>query len=241
MGLGNGVLRLEGISKSFGATQALLNVDLTLHKNEILALIGDNAAGKSTLLKIIAGILKPDTGSIYVGGEKREFKSPMDARKCGIEMVFQDFMLCPNLDVVANIFLGREITSAQILNRKEMEKMLKSKLQEIGFDIPFLNRKARFLSGGQQQMVSILRTLMFNPRILLLDEPTANLSAAASEQVMRVVKKLSATTSIIYVTHDLGSVIKYSDRIVVLRRGQVIAERKPQETDAVELLRLIRL
>ena len=234
-------LRLEGISKSFGAIQALLDVNLTVYKNQILALIGDNAAGKSTLLKVIAGILKPDKGSISVDGVESAFKSPMDARKCCVEMVFQDFMLCPNLDVVMNVFLGREITSAQILNVREMEKVLKSRLQEIKFDIPFLKRKAKFLSGGQQQMVSILRTLTFNPSILLLDEPTANLSAATSAQVMEFIKRISVNTSIVYVTHDLASVIKYSDRIIVLRRGEIIAERIPHETDPIELLRLIRL
>lgn len=239
--MSNEILELEKVSKNFGAIEALKDVNLSLYRNEILALIGDNAAGKSTLLKVVAGVLKPDSGKILIDGVERKFNSPMDARRFGIEMVFQDFMLCPNLNVIENVFLGREIVSGQILKRKDMERVLLSKLQEIKLDIPFLNRKVRYLSGGQQQMVSILRALIFNPQILLLDEPTANLSAAASEFVMNFIKKLSSNKSIIYVTHDLESVMRYSDRIVVLRRGQVIAERTPPETNTDELLKLIRL
>lgn len=241
MGSKTEACRLEDVSKSFGAVQALLNVNLTVYDKEILALIGDNAAGKSTLLKVVAGILQPDKGKLFIHGIEKEFKSPMDARKCRIEMVFQDFMLCPNLSVVDNVFLGREITYLQFLNSREMERELETRLKDIGFNFPFLKRKSKYLSGGQQQMVSILRTLLFDPSLLLLDEPTANLSAATSEQVMGFIRKIKEKAAMIYVTHDLGSVIKYADRIVILRRGEIIAERMPQELDTNELLRLIRL
>ncbi len=238
-------LRLEEVSKSFGAIQALSDIDFTLYGHEIAALVGDNAAGKSTLLKAVAGIYKPDKGKMFLEGREVEFKSPMDARKNGIEMVFQDFMLCPDLDVTSNVFLGREKTALQVLRKKEMEKVVRSKLEEIKFDIPFLRRKVKFLSGGQQQMASILRTLMFEPRILLLDEPTASLSAAASAEVMEFIRRLKEKISIIYVTHDLPSVIKYSDRITVLRAGRIVAERKPREADPEvlthELIKLMRL
>jgi len=235
------VLRLNRLSKSFGAIRALSDVDFTLYAGEISALVGDNAAGKSTLLKIVAGIYRKDEGEMFLGGEEVEFKSPMDARRAKIEMVFQDFMLCPDLDVASNMFLGKEFTTFQVLKRREMEKMVKSRLEEVKFDIPFLKRKVKFLSGGQQQMVGILRALLFEPKILLLDEPTASLSASASMQVMEFLRKLREKISMIYVTHDLPSVIKYSDRIIVLRAGKVVAERKPSETDPIELVKLMRL
>jgi ABC-type sugar transport system ATPase subunit len=237
------ILRVEGISKSFGAIRALSDVSLTLHKGELLAIIGDNGAGKSTLLKIIAGVYPPDSGKIFLEKKEVRFRSPMDARKAGIEMVFQDFMLCPDLNVMQNVFLGREIVSGEFLNYKIMKKILREKLKELKFDIPSIEKKVRFLSGGQQQMVAILRTLMFDPKVLLLDEPTANLSAGASEEVMNFVKQLIRTRMIggIYVAHDLNAIIKYSDRILVMRSGRIIAEKMPEETNPVELVRLMRL
>ena len=237
------ILRVEGISKSFGAIRALSDVSLTLHKGELLAIIGDNGAGKSTLLKIIAGVYPPDSGKIFLEKKEVRFRSPMDARKAGIEMVFQDFMLCPDLNVTQNVFLGREIVSGEFLNYKIMKKILREKLKELKFDIPSIEKKVRFLSGGQQQMVAILRTLMFDPKVLLLDEPTANLSAGASEEVMNFVKQLIRARMIggIYVAHDLNAIIKYSDRILVMRSGRIIAEKMPEETNPVELVRLMRL
>ena len=237
------VLVLEDITKRFGAITAVSDVDLTLYKGELLGLIGDNAAGKSTLLKIIAGVYKPDAGRIILENEEVQFDSPMDARLRGIEMVFQDFMVCPELDVISNVFLGREMTKGQFLKRRLMERILKEKLKELKFDIPSLKKKVKFLSGGQQQIVAILRTLLFNPKILLLDEPTANLSAMAAMEVMSFIRKLIKQRNIsgIYVAHDLPSIIKFSDRILVMRSGKIIAEKKPDETDPLELIKLMRL
>ena len=237
------VLRVEHLTKRFGAIEAVSDVTMSLYKGELLAIVGDNGAGKSTLLKTIIGVYKPDGGKIYLDGKEVRFETPMDARRNGIEMVFQDFMLCPELDVVSNVFLGREITSNQVLRRKLMKKLLKKKLEEIKFELPDLSKRVKFLSGGQQQIVAILRTLMFNPRILFLDEPTANLSAAASAEVMSFIRSLikERNISAIYVAHDLPSIIKYSDRILVMRTGKIIAERLPQETSPVELVKLMRL
>jgi len=237
------ILVLEDITKRFGAITAVSDVDLTLYRGELLGLIGDNAAGKSTLLKIIAGVYKPDAGRIILENEEVQFDSPMDARLRGIEMVFQDFMVCPELDVVSNVFLGREIAKGHFLRRKLMEKILKERLKELKFDIPSLKKKVKFLSGGQQQIVAILRTLLFNPKILLLDEPTANLSAMAATEVMSFIKELIKQRNIsgIYVAHDLPSIIKFSDRILVMRSGKIVAERKPNETDPLELVKLMRL
>jgi len=232
------LLRVEDVSKSFGAIQALKEVNLSLYQNEIIGLVGDNAAGKSTLLKVIAGIYKPDEGRLILEGREVKFKSPIESRSSGVEMVFQDFMLCPDLDIICNVFLAREKTNYQILNRKAMEKAIKPTLGEIKFEFGSFRRKVRYLSGGQQQMVSILRACSFQPKIMLLDEPTASLSASASSEVLQFITKLKERHSMIYVSHDLPSVIKHSDRIVVLRAGRVVAERKPDETDPVDLIRL---
>ncbi|MEM2189144.1 MAG: ATP-binding cassette domain-containing protein [Nitrososphaerota archaeon] len=237
------ILRAEGISKSFGAIRALSDVTFYLYRGELLAIIGDNGAGKSTLLKIIAGVYPPDSGKIFLEKKEVKFANPMEARKAGIEMVFQDFMLCPDLNVVQNVFLGREITSNEFLNNKVMKKLLKEKLKDLKFDIPSIEKKVRFLSGGQQQMVAILRALLFEPKILLLDEPTANLSAAASEEVMTFIRQLIKARNIsgIYVAHDLNAIIKYSDRILVMRSGRIVAEKTPAKTNPVELVKLMRL
>lgn len=243
MSLDNEMLRVEGVSKSFGAIRALSDVTFSLYRGELLAIIGDNGAGKSTLLKVIAGIYPPDSGKIFLERREVRFANPMEARRAGVEMVFQDFMLCPDLNVVQNVFLGREITSNEFLNNKLMKKILQEKLKALKFDIPSIEKKVRFLSGGQQQMVAILRALLFDPKVLLLDEPTANLSAAASEEVMSFIRQLIKMRNIsgIYVAHDLNAIIKYSDRILVMRTGRIIAERLPSETNPMELVRLMRL
>ncbi|MDH5377929.1 MAG: ATP-binding cassette domain-containing protein [Gammaproteobacteria bacterium] len=231
------LLRAENISKNFGAIQALRQVNLILYQNEIVGLVGDNAAGKSTLLKVIAGIYKPDEGRLFLGGREVRFKSPIESRSNGVEMVFQDFMLCPDLDIISNVFLGREKTNYQVVNRKAMRKAIEPILEETKFEFGSFRRKVRYLSGGQQQMVSILRACAFRPKILLLDEPTASLSASASIELLQFLTKLKERHSMIYVSHDLPNVIKHSDRIVVLRAGTVVAEKNPDETDPVDLIK----
>lgn len=160
------VLETYDVHKNFGAVEALAGVDFSLEKGEIVGLVGDNAAGKSTLLKTVFGIYRPDKGKILLEGQKVDFKSTLEARSWGIEMVFQDFMLCPELDVASNIFLGREMTRVKVLlARKKMKESAKQIIARENWDLD-LNRKVMQLSGGQQQFTSILRIFMFNPKIV---------------------------------------------------------------------------
>ena len=234
------LLETRDLRKNFASVQALTGVNLSLGRGEIVGLVGDNAAGKSTLLKLIFGIYTPDHGEILVEGHKANFKSPLEARNWGIEMIFQDFMLCPELDVASNAFLGREITELKVLlAKKRMEQMVKQATErEKWLD---LNVKKRImeLSGGQQQFTSILRALMANPKLILLDEPTASLSPKASGTLVERLRAIREkdNVSMVYVSHKLPEVISVSDRIVVLRLGQVAAEIKSEEATPENLIK----
>jgi ABC-type sugar transport system ATPase subunit len=237
--MGKLLLKMRNISKNFGPIQALRDVNFDLRKGEIVGLVGDNAAGKSTLLKTIYGIHRPDRGKIFLEGRRVDFKSPREARNWGIEMVFQDFMLCPELDVVSNAFLGREITKLKmLLIRKKMEEMAKRIVEQEGLGID-VSRKVMELSGGQQQLTSILRIFLFNPKIVLLDEPTASLSASASAEIIEQLKRMKKKVGMIYVSHKLPEVISISDRIVVLRRGEVAGEVKSKKATPLILIKKI--
>jgi D-xylose transport system ATP-binding protein len=217
-------------------------VNITLRYNEILALIGDNAAGKSTLLKTLAGVHKLDSGTIRIEGEGVQIHRPLDARLLGIETIYQDFMLAPNLDVTKNIFLGRELTVSprlQWLKRKRMETSAAKLLQDLGFSIP-LHTRVENLSGGQQQIVAIARALLDPPKVILMDEPTASLSVNAIQRFLVQVKELkSRGCSIIYVNHRLPDIMEVADRIVIIRTGRIVAERVKSETSIEELVRLM--
>jgi ABC-type sugar transport system ATPase subunit len=230
---------MKDISKSFGHIKALSNVDLTLGYREILGLVGDNAAGKSTLLKTLAGVHTADDGDILIEGKKVEIKRPIDARKLGIETIYQDFMLAPNLDITKNIFLGRERTGLSFLGKlkkKEMDNEAVKVLDELGFSMPLRTRVLN-LSGGQQQTVAIARALLHPPKVILMDEPTASLSVAAIERFLQLVKDLKEKgCSIIYVSHRLPDVLEVADRIVVLRTGKMVTEKKTSETDIEEIV-----
>jgi ABC-type sugar transport system ATPase subunit len=233
------ILKCVNISKRFGAIQALDKVTFELQRGEVIGLVGDNAAGKSTLLKIIAGYYKPDSGEIYLNGKRVEFHSPLEARLSGIEMVYQQLLLAPNLGVVDNVFLGREEKLMGILlNRKKMRERVKQILTTLGgHDIP-LDSKVYTLSGGQQQIVAISRIFASNPYIILLDEPTAALSVKAAEHVLKVVKELSRRgISIIYVSHRLPDVLSVAHRVMLLRRGKVVFIRPVEEVTEHDIIR----
>lgn len=234
-------IKIEGIKKSFGSIKALKNINFELSDQEIIGLVGDNAAGKSTLLKIISGAYQQDEGSIYIEGEKVNIKNPIDAQKCGIEIVYQDFMLAPNLDIAANIFLGRELyKNWGFMNKLEKERMKNKSektLEKLGFDMDIKSNVSN-LSGGQQQTVAIARALHFDPAMILMDEPTASLSLGAVEELLEQIKKVrDHGASIIYVSHRIPEVIEIADRILVLRRGEIVKELDPEKTNVTEIVK----
>ena len=228
------VVELRNITKHFGAVQALRGVDLVLRHNEVLGLVGDNAAGKSTLMKVLSGAYIPDGGDILIDGNKTEFASPMDARRQGIEMVYQDFALANNLDVAANVFLGREAVTTQvgpigIMNARYMEQEAQQLLNRLKIDIASVRLKVERLSGGQRQSVAIARATAFNAKVIIMDEPTAALSVAAIDKVLGLVRELKAQgASIIIISHRLEDIYQVSDRMIVLRQGRKVSDTPVQ-------------
>lgn len=233
------VVEMRNIKKSFGAVEALRGVDLTLHHNEVLGLMGDNAAGKSTLMKVLSGAYYPDEGEIYIEGKRVNFSSPMDARRKGIEMVYQDYALSNNLDVVANVFMGREVVRVSlgpfdIMDFRHMEQETRSLLDRLKIDIPSIRQKVERLSGGQRQAVAIARATAFDAKVIIMDEPTAALSVAAIEKVLELVRQLKAQgSSIIMISHRLEDIYQVSDRMIVLRQGRKVSDT-PVEGDIQE-------
>jgi len=228
------VVELRNITKHFGAVQALRGVDLMLRRNEVMGLVGDNAAGKSTLMKVLSGAYIPDGGDILIDGNKTEFASPMDARRQGIEMVYQDFALANNLDVAANVFLGREAVTTQvgpigIMNARYMEQEAQQLLNRLKIDIASVRLKVERLSGGQRQSVAIARATAFNAKVIIMDEPTAALSVAAIDKVLGLVRELKAQgASIIIISHRLEDIYQVSDRMIVLRQGRKVSDTPVQ-------------
>jgi D-xylose transport system ATP-binding protein len=217
------VLELRGISKSFGSVQALTDVDLDVHRGEVLALVGDNGAGKSTLIKCVAGIHAADSGEILFEGEQVHISTPKDAARLGIEVVYQDLALCDNLDVVANMYLGRETHDAfQRLREPEMEQRTASTLKGLAVTtIRSIRQQVATLSGGQRQSVAVARAVMWNSKLVILDEPTAALGVAQTEQVLALVNRLAEQgLSVVLISHNLHDIFETAHRITVLRLGR---------------------
>ena len=236
-------LEMEKISKSFGAINALQGVDFFIKPGEAVGLMGDNGAGKSTLVKIIAGNFLPTTGSIVIEGKKISFTSPLDARKFGIEIVYQDLALCDNLTAAANVFLGREMRSGigpfSLLRHKEMNKRASALFQELKSETR-ANDLVERMSGGQRQAVAIARTRLSEPKLVLLDEPTAAISVRQVAEVLARIKQLRDTGhAVILVSHRMGDVFEVCDRIAVLRRGRKIADKPIEKTSPEEVTGLI--
>lgn len=224
------VVEMRNIKKSFAAVQALRGVDLTLHKNEVLGLVGDNAAGKSTLMKVLSGAYIPDEGEILIDGNKSHMTNPLDARRLGIEMVYQDLALADNLDVTANVFLGREMVSTQVgpmgvMDSRRMEQESQRLLDRLKIDIPSVRLLVERLSGGQRQAVAIARATAFNSKVIIMDEPTAALSVAAISKVLDLVRELKTQgASIIIISHRLEDIYSVCDRMVVMRHGRKVRD-----------------
>ena len=233
-------ISLRGIHKTFGSVEALRGVDLDVAQGECLGLIGDNAAGKSTLTKVISGTYVPDQGSILIDGEMVQFATPADARARAIEMVFQDLSLCDHIDVMGNLFLGRELTDWSFLDQRGMHIKAREMLNDLDIRIPKLNAKVAQLSGGQRQAIAIARAASFNPSVLIMDEPTSALAVAEVEAVLRLIKRLKARgVSVILITHRLQDLFRVCDKVAVMYEGTKVAERSISDTNLEDLVTLI--
>jgi simple sugar transport system ATP-binding protein len=233
-------ISLSNICKTFGSHQALRGVDLDIYAGECLGLVGDNAAGKSTLTKVISGTYIPDGGSISIDGQVVHLTGPADARDRNIEMVFQDLSLCDHVDVVGNLFLGRELTKGPFLDRPRMEAEARGMLDALEIRIPRLGGKVEKLSGGQRQAIAIARAASFNPKVLIMDEPTSALAVAEVEAVLNLINRVKAKgVAVILITHRLQDLFRVCDRIAVMYEGTKVAERDIGKTDLQDLVQLI--
>lgn len=233
-------IRMRGITKSFGSIHALRGVDLDLYAGECLGLIGDNAAGKSTLTKVLSGTYIPDGGTIEMDGEPVRFSGPADARGRNIEMVFQDLSLCDTIDVSGNLFLGREITSLGFLDKAAMARESRRVLDSLEIKIPNLSALVAQLSGGQRQSIAIARAAAFEPRVLIMDEPTSALAVAEVEAVLALINRVKAKgVAVVLITHRLQDLFRVCDRIAVMYEGVKVAEREIADTSLEDLVRLI--
>jgi len=216
------VLELRDITKSFGSVQALSGVDFEVRPGEVMALVGDNGAGKSTLIKCVAGTHTADSGQIFFEGTEVHIHGPKDAARLGIEVVYQDLALCDNLDVVQNMYLGRELNRAQILSEAPMEQHTSETLKSLAVTtIRSVRQTVATLSGGQRQSVAVARAVMWNSKLVILDEPTAALGVAQTEQVLALVRRLGEQgLSVILISHNLHDIFETADRITVLRLGR---------------------
>lgn len=235
---------MQGVCKRFGGVQALDHADLALYSGEIHALVGDNAAGKSTLIKILSGAVPMDEGHILFEGRPVQISEPRDAKTLGIETVYQDLALADNLDVPANIFLGRELVRRGIgrllLDLRRMETESRRLLDRLKIHLPRLKRSVRTLSGGQRQSVAIARCMYFNARVVILDEPTASLGVAETAKVHELVHDLRAHgIAVCMISHNLTHVFGVSDRITVIKAGRIVGSRLAGSTTQEEILRMI--
>lgn len=215
------LLRVRGVSKFFGAVRALDRIDMDVHRGEVVAIVGDNAAGKSTLARMIAGIYQPDEGTIELDGERVNFASASQALHHGVATVFQELALADNLDVTSNIFLGRELREGGLLAERKMHSLAREYLDKLNSRIPSTNARLSTLSAGQRQCVAIARTLVGNPKLIVLDEPTASLSVAQTAEVLGHIESLRTLgMGVIFISHSLTDVRAVADRIEVFRHGR---------------------
>jgi D-xylose transport system ATP-binding protein len=214
------VLELTGISKRFGAVQALSDASLEVKSGEVVALVGDNGAGKSTMIKVIAGVNPADSGQVLFDGRPVSIGKPSDATSLGIATVYQDLALCDNLDVVANLFLGQEVARVAVLDEIDMERRSVELLDSLSVRIPSVRTPVASLSGGQRQSVAIARSLLGDPKVILLDEPTAALGVAQTAQVLDLIERLRERGhGVVLISHNLADVKAVADRVTVLRLG----------------------
>lgn len=234
------VLALRGVSKRFGAVQALTDVELEVHAGEVVALVGDNGAGKSTLVKTIAGVHPIDDGVIEWDGRPVKVNKPHDAQDLGIATVYQDLALCDNIDVVGNLFLGREIRRRGVLDEVEMERRSRELLQTLSIRIPSVRIPVASLSGGQRQVVAIARSLLGEPKLVILDEPTAALGVEQTAQVLDLVERLRERGhAVILISHNMADVKAVADKVAVLRLGRNNGVFEVKSTSQEEIISAI--
>ncbi len=236
-------LRLQSVIKTFGATTVLRDITTEFASGTVTAIVGDNGAGKSTLCKTIAGVYHPDSGNISLDDLNITHLGPHATRKAGIEMIYQDLALAKQHDVVSNLYFGREKTHwLGWLDRKTMEKKSQEVLETLAIKLPNLKSAVGFLSGGQQQAVAIARALLFNPTVLIMDEPTAALAAREIEHILDLIKKLKERGLIVMlISHRLNDVFAVSDRIIALRSGEIVADKAVQETSMQDIVAQIMI
>jgi ABC-type sugar transport system ATPase subunit len=240
------ILRAENLTKRFGGLVAVDNASMEINAGEVVGLVGDNGAGKSTFIKMISGVYQPDGGEIYFAGKKVVFSGPRDARDLGIETIYQDLALAENLDVGSNIFLGREMKKnfigalVQTLDRQKMKDESAKVLDRLDIQMPSLTQQIRNLSGGQRQSVAIARSIYWNAKVMIMDEPTAALGVAEQRKVLTLVRTLSDQgVPVIIISHNMQDVFAVADRIVILRRGKKVGERVASQTTPDEIVSLM--
>ncbi|MGW5331303.1 ATP-binding cassette domain-containing protein [Streptomyces bauhiniae] len=234
------VLALRGVSKRFGAVQALTDVTLEVHAGEVVALVGDNGAGKSTLVKTIAGVHPIDEGVIEWDGRSVQVNKPHDAQNLGIATVYQDLALCDNIDVVGNLYLGREIRRAGVLDEVEMERRSRELLDQLSIRIPSVRIPIASLSGGQRQVVAIARSMLGEPKLVILDEPTAALGVEQTAQVLDLVERLRERGhAVILISHNMADVKAVADKVAVLRLGRNNGVFEVKSTSQEEIISAI--
>jgi D-xylose transport system ATP-binding protein len=238
------LLRLENITRNFGAIEALRGVSFDIGRGEVVALLGDNGAGKSTLVKIISGGLEATSGRMIFDGEERKFASPAEAKAFGIETVYQDLSLCTNVDVVANFFMGREIVKhyfgIPVLQEKAMYDAVARALGNAGTRIPSLRTNVEHLSGGQRQAIELNRFVHWGGKLILLDEPFAALGVEQTRRGLDMIKRVAAQgIGIVIITHIMAQAFQVADRMVVIRQGRVAGDVAHDETTPDEVIRMI--
>jgi ABC-type sugar transport system ATPase subunit len=237
------ILAIRNLVKRFGGLTAVNDVSLDIHPGEVVALLGDNGAGKSTLIKCVSGVHLPDEGEIRFEGKPVSFPKPIDARSAGIETIYQDLALANNLDVPANIFLGREAKNRYLggliktLNDKWMLGEAEQSLATLDIRFPSLTQPIESLSGGQRQAVAIARAIYWKARLMIMDEPTNNLGVPEQQKVLELIRKLrDQAVPVILITHTMPDVFAVADRIIVMHRGRKVTEKRTAETNASELV-----
>ena len=238
------VVEMRNIYKKFGNVNALNGVDLSLNKGEVLGLVGDNAAGKSTLCKILSGAYRPTSGGIIINNCEVNFDSPADAKNNHIEMVYQDLSLCNSIDVAGNLFLGREmhkyIFGLKLLDKNKMHSSSAKILKDLSIKVSSTKIKVEYLSGGQRQSIAIGKAVSFDPKVLIMDEPTSALAVAEVKAVLELIKTVSFKgVSVIFITHRLQDIFKVCDRVMVMYEGRKVADKLINKTTLQDLVELI--